>query len=134
MDDNLFMHTTHQKKALCPLFVIKTSYWEFGVYAFLRVELKSKEKSDSFLIISKLSGKKLFYKIFKIVGNLRNKTFCSIDGLPGPKIPCHFDHPVALYSVFKKTVQFRKLEKLSGGMQTTFLRFLIAGKILTMGN
>ena len=47
IDDNLFMHTTHQKKALCPLFVINTLYWEFGVYAFLRVELKSKEKSET---------------------------------------------------------------------------------------
>ena len=95
IDDNIFMHTTHQKKALCPLFVIKTLYWEFGVYAFLRVELKSKEKSETVFQWFQNLAKKLFYKMFKIVGNLENKTFCSIDGLCGPKISCHFDYPVA---------------------------------------
>ena len=47
MANNLVLHTTHQKKALCPLFVIETLDWEFGRYVLLTNEVKIKNHVET---------------------------------------------------------------------------------------
>ena len=94
MGNNLLLQPTHQKKAFCPLFVIKALDWKLGLYAFIKIDVKSKSKSTTVFQGFEIILKKLFYKKRKIIKNLYNKTFFSLYGVYAQKISCHLDIPV----------------------------------------
>ena len=73
MGNNLLLQPTHQKKAFCPLFVIKALDWKLGLYAFVKIDVKSKSKSNTVFQGLEIILKKLFNK--KVKKTFQTKLF-----------------------------------------------------------